>query len=301
MRAPANGAVPAPPTLAGRIAARKGDGWILLSAASFSTIPIFGAYGQAAGVKTLPMLAWRFLLAIAALWIFLALARRLTRLPAWRVAGFLGMGLLYVVMTSLYFGALRFTAVSTLTLLFYTYPAFVTLLAAIFLREPLTRIKGVALLLALSGCLIVLRPRDLGDWRGALLALGASALYSGYMIVGTRLTRGVDPFLTTAWVMSATAAGFTAAAMARGEMGQLHGATAWWIVLGLALLATVVADGSFFAGLPLTGASRAAILSTVEPLCTLLLSALLLDEVIPAVRFLGGGLILGSVILIHRE
>jgi drug/metabolite transporter (DMT)-like permease len=101
--------------------------------------------------------------------------------------------------------------------------------------------------------------------------------------------------------MSATAAGFTAAAMARGEMGQLRGTTAWGIVLGLALLATVIADGSFFAGLPLTGASRAAILSTVEPLCTLLLSALLLDEVIPAVRFLGGALILGSVILIHRE
>jgi drug/metabolite transporter (DMT)-like permease len=301
MSAPTTGTAPAPATLGERIAARKGDGWILLSAACFSTIPIFATYGHAAGVKTLPMLAWRFLLAIAALWIFLALTRRLTPLPAGRVIGFLGMGLLYVVMTSLYFEALRFTAVSTLTLLFYTYPAFVTLLAAIFLREPLTRIKVMALLLALSGCLIVLRPREVGDWRGALLALTASFLYSGYMLVGTRLSRGVDPFLTTAWVMSATAAAFVAAAMARGEMGEVRGGAAWWVILGLALVATVLADGSFFAGLPHTGASRAAILSTVEPLCTLILSALLLGEVIPPVRFLGGALILGSVILIHRE
>jgi len=299
MSAPATGTVPVSST--GKIAVRKGDGWILLSAACFSTIPIFGAYAHAAGVKTFPMLAWRFLLAIAALWIFLALTRRLTPLPAGRVIGFLGMGLLYVVMTTLYFEALRFTAVSTLTLLFYTYPAFVTLLAAIFLREPLTRIKVLALLLALSGCLIVLQPRDLGDWRGALLALAASVLYSGYMLVGTPLTRGVDPFLTAAWVMSATAAGFVAAALVRGEMGEVRGGTAWGIVLGLALLATVLAEGSFFAGLSLTGASRAAILSTVEPLCTLLLSALLLGEVIPPVRFLGGALVLGSVILIHRE
>jgi drug/metabolite transporter (DMT)-like permease len=89
--------------------------------------------------------------------------------------------------------------------------------------------------------------------------------------------------------------------MARGEMGEVRGGAAWWVILGLALVATVLADGSFFAGLPHTGASRAAILSTVEPLCTLILSALLLGEVIPPVRFLGGALILGSVILIHRE
>jgi len=205
------------------------------------------------------------------------------------------------VMTVLYFQALSFTAISTLTLLFYTYPAFVTLLATVFLKEPLTRIKLMALLLALSGCLIVLRPREVGDWRGALLALTASVLYSAYMLAGTRLTRGVDPFLTTAWIMSATAAAFVAAALLRGEMGSVRGGEAWGVILGLALVATVMADGSFFAGLPLAGASRAAILSTVEPLCTLLLSALLLGEAIPPVRFLGGVLIVGSVILIHRE
>ena len=284
-----------------KIAARRGDGWILLSAACFSTIPIFATYGYAAGVKTLPMMAWRFLLAIAALWIFLAFSRRLRALPARTVLGFLGLGLLYVVMTVLYFEALRFTAISTLTLLFYTYPAFVALLAAIFLREPLTRIKLAALFLALSGCLIVLRPREMGDWRGAALALIASLLYSGYMLVGTRLTRGVDPFLTTAWIMSATATAFLAAALLRGEMGSVRGGGAWGAILGLALVATVMADGSFFAGLSLAGASRAAILSTIEPLCTLLLSALLLGEAIPPVRLLGGALIVGSVILIHRE
>ena len=285
----------------GRTETRRGDGWILLSAVCFSTIPIFASYGYLAGVRTLPMLAWRFLLAIAALWVFLVLSGRLTRLPVSRVAGFLGMGLLYVVMTALYFRALRYSAISTLTLLFYTYPAFVTVLAALVLKERVTRIKAAALLMALAGCLIVLSPREVGDWRGALLALASSVLYSGYMLVGTRLTRGVDPFLTTAWVMTATAMAFVGAALFRGEMGSVRGGGAWGSILALALVATVMADGSFFAGLPLTGASRAAILSTVEPLFTIFLSAVLLGESISPVSFLGGALILGSVILIHRE
>jgi drug/metabolite transporter (DMT)-like permease len=280
---------------------RGGDGWILVSALCFSTIPILATYGYASGLRTLPMLAWRFLLAIAILWIYLAVGGRLTRLSFSKVMGFLGMGGMYVCMTVLYFRALRYSAISTLTLLFYTYPAIVTFLAAAFLRERLTRTKGAALLLSLAGCLIVLRPRETGDWRGAAMALGASVLYSVYMLIGTRLTRGVDPFLTTAWVMSATAAVFLATAFARGEMGSVEGGAAWSSILGLALVATVMADGSFFAGLSLAGASRAAILSTVEPLFTIFLSAVLLGETIPPIRFLGGGLILGSVILIHRE
>jgi drug/metabolite transporter (DMT)-like permease len=284
-----------------RPGSRRGDGWILLSACCFSTIPIFASYGYAAGAKTLPMLAWRFLIAIAVLWLYLVVSGRLARLPASKVLGFLGMGLMYVVMTALYFQALRFSAISTLTLLFYTYPAFVTVLAATFLGERLTRVKGAALLLALAGCLIVLRPHEVGDWRGACLALSASILYSAYMLVGTRLTRGADPFLTTAWIMSATASAFLAMALARGEMGGVGGGAAWASILGLAVVATVMADGSFFAGLPRTGASRAAILSTVEPLFTMFLSAALLGEAIPPVRFLGGALIVGSVILIHRE
>jgi drug/metabolite transporter (DMT)-like permease len=247
------------------------------------------------------MLAWRFLVAIAALWIFLAASGRLTRLSLPRVLGLLGMGLMYVLMTALYFRALRYSAISTLTLLFYTYPAIVTLIAAALLRERLTRLKGGALLLALGGCLIVLGPHESGNWRGTAMALGASVLYSAYMLVGTRLTRGVDPLLTTAWIMSATAGVFTAAALARGEMGGVEGKGAWSCILGLAVIATVMADGSFFAGLSLAGASRAAILSTVEPLFTIFLSSALLRESIPPVRFLGGGLILGSVILIHRE
>ncbi len=294
----ADGVVPR--TAAGS-AARKGDGWVLLSACCFSTIPIFATFGFASGLGMTPMLAWRFLLAIAALWLFLGLRGRLTRLPVGRVLGFLVMGLVYVVMTLLYFKALRFSPVSTLTLLFYTYPAFVTILAAILLKERVTRNKTMALVLALGGCLIVLSPREMGDWRGALMALGASALYSGYMLAGTRLTRGVDPFLTTAWVMSGTAAAFVATALLRGEMGSVRGAPAWGAILGLAWVATVMADGSFFAGLSLAGASRTAILSTVEPPFTLFLSVMLLGETIPPLRFLGGALILASVILIHRE
>ena len=84
-------------------------------------------------------------------------------------------------------------------------------------------------------------------------------------------------------------------------MAPPRGPGAWGSLAGLAVVSTVVAEVAFFAGLPRTGASRAAILSTVEPLFTLFLSALFLGEAIPAIRYVGGGVIVGSVLLLHRE
>jgi len=288
-------------TAALRKEARRGDWMVLLSAVFFSTMPIFGSLAYAAGMGIVPLLAWRFLLAVALLLGISLVSGRLRPLPRRQVAGFLGMGVCYVVMSFVYFHALKLSPISTLTLLFYTYPAIVTLLASGFLREAISRRKGTALALALGGCLLVLRPSELGDWRGAALALSASVLYSGFLLVGTGLTRNTDPILATTWILSVSALGYAGAALYQGSMAPPRSVAAWVPILGIAVVATALSDASFFWGLPRTGASRAAILSTLEPVCTLALSAIFMQENIPPVRFVGGALILLSVLLIHWE
>jgi drug/metabolite transporter (DMT)-like permease len=280
---------------------RHGDWMVLLSAVFFSTMPIFGSLAYAAGMEVVPLLAWRFLLAVALLLGVSLLTGRLKPLRPGQAAGFLGMGACYLIMSFVYFHALKLSPISILTLLFYTYPAIVTLLAAVFLRETISRRKGTALALALGGCLLVLRPSELGDWRGAALALSASAMYSGFLLVGTRLTRETDPILATTWILSISALAYVGAALYQGAMAPPRTLAAWGPILGIAVVATAFSDVSFFSGLSLTGASRAAILSTLEPVCTLALSALFLQEAIPPVRFLGGALILVSVLLIHWD
>jgi drug/metabolite transporter (DMT)-like permease len=74
---------------------------------------------------------------------------------------------------------------------------------------------------------------------------------------------------------------------------------AWGALLGLALVSTVLPILTFYAGMQRLGAAQAAILSTAEPILTLILAALLLDERLSATQILGGGLILGSVLLLQ--
>ena len=280
---------------------RRGDWLVILSALFFSTMPVFGALAYSAGMGLLSLLAWRFLLASIIVWSLLAATGRVRRLPPGRVWGFLGMGAAHLVMAGLYFQALKTAPVSTLTLLFYTYPAVTALLAATLLGERLTGIRIAALILALAGVAVVMRPSELGQGTGLVLALAASLMYAGFIVVGTRLMKGVDTMLATAWILSVCAGAFGCAAVVRGEMTPPASPAGWGILLGITAISTVLADVCFFYGLPRTGASRAAILSTLEPVCTLLLSVLLLGESIPPGRYLGGVLILGSVILTHRE
>jgi len=58
---------------------------------------------------------------------------------------------------------------------------------------------------------------------------------------------------------------------------------------------------TFLAGLKLIGLTDASMLSTLEPVVTVLLAALLFGEILRPVTLLGGGLILAAVLLLTRS
>ena len=74
-------------------------------------------------------------------------------------------------------------------------------------------------------------------------------------------------------------------------------ASAWPGVIGVALVATAFAVQAFYAGARRVGAARSALISTVEPIYTIALAAVLLGESLAPVQLVGGALILGGVLL----
>jgi drug/metabolite transporter (DMT)-like permease len=77
-------------------------------------------------------------------------------------------------------------------------------------------------------------------------------------------------------------------------------ATGWGVVLGTVLVATIIAVTAFLAGLQRIGPTDASMLSTLEPVVTVLLAALLFAERLAPITLLGGGLILAAVLLLTR-
>ncbi len=72
---------------------------------------------------------------------------------------------------------------------------------------------------------------------------------------------------------------------------------AWPGILGVAVVAGFLAVQGFYAGAQRVGAAQASLISTVEPLWTILAASLLLGERLAPIQWVGGTLILAGVLL----
>jgi drug/metabolite transporter (DMT)-like permease len=205
----------------------------------------------------------------------------------------------YVGQSFSYLSAIKYASAGLVALLLYLYPMFVFILSVIVLREKVTWLKIIALLLALIGTALTVDPAG-GELTGILLAISAAAIYSVYIIVGTNVMKHVSA------VQSSTVI-FASAGSVYGILTAINGAhfptsnSGWFAMIGIVLIATVIPVVTFLAGLERIGPTNAAMLSTLEPVVTVLLAAWLFRERLNTISLLGGGLILVAVILLTRD
>ncbi|AEV84106.1 transporter [Actinoplanes sp. SE50] len=280
---------------------------VLLSAACFGAMAIFGKWAYDVGVTPGTLLLVRFTLAALLLAMVLAAGPALRRMPPGGGRGravltALGLGAVgYAAQASLYFAALERMDASLLALILYTYPVLVTIGAVLLGRDRLTRGRAVALAAASGGTLLVLGGAGGTGFRpvGAVLAFGAAVTYTGYILVADTVVRRLPPVVLSALVMAGAAVTLGVRALLTGGV-HFGFPAAGWLWLGcIAVVSTVVAMLAFFAGLRRTGPSAAAILSTFEPVVTGALAALTLGERLTPVQVAGGVLVLASVVILQ--
>jgi drug/metabolite transporter (DMT)-like permease len=186
------------------------------------------------------------------------------------------------------------------SVLLYTYPVIVTVLSRPIYGVPLTRRRLMALALALAGAFMVASPSGGLRLEGVLLGLLSAVFYSAYILTGKRVLEDVDPWLATAVISISAGVAYLAFGVASRSYAPPLNVTAWLAVLGLAIISTVVGAGAFLAGLRLTDPGRASLISTLEPVSTTILAALIFGELLGPGQLAGGALVLVSVLAIAR-
>ena len=268
---------------------------ISISAASFGTLAIIGRFAYADGMDVTTLLFLRF--TIAAILMFAWMALRREPLPRGRVllqlAGMGGLG--YVGQSFCYMSAIQYASTGLVALLLYLYPVFVTVLTVIVQKKKITSRTILALVLATGGAALTANPEG-GQLPGILLAVSAALIYAVYIIVGTDVMKQVSSVQSSAVI-------FASAAVVFGLMTLIRGAhwpatqTGWLAVSGIALVATMLPVATFLAGLKIVGATDASLLSTLEPVVTVILAAVVLSEPILPSMLIGGALILAAVVI----
>lgn len=274
---------------------------IVASAAGFATLGILIKFAFAAGASITTIMAVRFLLAALCLVIVLRWRGVPLRLGRRGVVELTLMGAVgYGGMSMLFANGIHYLPASLAGLLLYTYPALVSLLSFLLGDERFTGRKGLALVLCLVGMVLVLNASFSGArLAGVLSILGAAGIYSCYIVIGNRLLKRLDPLVTSVYVCGTAGLAALLFGLATGSLTLLVPPAGWLAMLGIAIFPTMVGVIGFFAGLRLVGGTNAAIISTLEPLITIILSALLLGETITPLQGLGGAILLTGVIVLQ--
>lgn len=278
----------------------KGLIFIIISAISFGAMPIFARIAYDAKADPITVLFLRF--GIAALVMLAILFATRTPLPR----GLLLLELIllgavaYVGESLAYFTALTMASPGVVALLLYIYPALVTTLSAIFLKEHLTTLKIVALFLAMSGTALTIQITSGGSIVGIWLGIAAAVDYAIYILLGSRIVKRSGAIGSTAVIIASTAGVYAIIAPIHGFSFPAS-AQGWLAILAIALVSTVLAFVTFFAGLKRIGPTTASTLSTFEPIVAVALAAIVLGETITPVQALGGVLILAAVVILARN
>jgi len=274
---------------------------IVISALSFGSISVLTLLITGTGVPLLTAMAWRYVLGVILL-AGIAQFRQLGSIPGPVIIQLLligGIGQALITYVSLH--ALEYISVGPLAFLFYTYPAWVALLAAVRRTERLTLIRVIALSIALLGVTVMVGAPTAEKLNpiGVGLALASALLYSVYLPALEHAQADVPVLLATFLLVAGAAVSFILAALFTGNLYLPDGAPVWANIFLLALVSTVIAFSTLIRGLAVLGPVRTAIIATVEPFFTAILGVLVLHDQLTLTTLAGGTLIATAVLLIQ--
>lgn len=273
---------------------------IALSAASFGAMPIFAHFAYAAGATPLTVLFFRYTIAAICLCAYLIIGR--IPLPNFRTIRILAMigGIGFVLQSLSFFTALTVASPGLVVLLLYLYPTFVVAISIGILHQPSSSVKLAALGIALFGTVLTIGPIGKAQLLGVILGLFSAGIYTIYVLIGEHVVQQASPITASTIMITAAALVYGIIVSAKG-VTLPAGAVGWSAIVALALISTVLAIGALFGGIKLLGASTASMFSTLEPVVTIILSLLILQEPITLMQLVGGGLILAASILLATE
>ncbi len=277
---------------------KKSVGIILvaLSAVCYGFMPIFAKIAYAAGTSTYTLLFLRFLL--ASIFMFAIMFMKKIPMPSAKDAAiFMALGAIgYVGQSYCYFVALNYASSSTVSLLFYTNPAMILIGSAIAFKETITTKKLISLCLALAGAFAIIGGEFDADMKGILLSIGAALFYSVYILISSRVVKPGMGTQSSAFIMLGTCMVYAIVTVFAGfePPTQTNGAIA---VVLIALVSTVGAFWTFFAGMEKTGPTVASLVSTLEPVITVVASVIILSEAVTMNLIIGGSLVVSSLIV----
>jgi drug/metabolite transporter (DMT)-like permease len=289
---------PAPPVAAGVAIAA-----LLVGATCIALSPIFVRLSEAGPTATA---FWRVALAVPALWLVYAIARRgrgeAASLAHWPLL--LAAGVAFAGDLAFWHSSIRYTSVANSTLLANLASIFVTLAAWLLWRQRPSRVFLAGLAAALAGVAMLVstslafsRTGLLGDALGMITAM----FYAWYLLAVKGLRdRGAGTLHLMAVTTTITALILLPVALVSGERMLPETAAGWWTLAGLALVSHAGGQGLIAYALAHLPAGFSSVSLLFQPVMAAVFAWVLLAEPLVALQIAGGVVVLVGIWLARR-
>jgi drug/metabolite transporter (DMT)-like permease len=205
------------------------------------------------------------------------------------------LGVVSLLNTFTYYYAFKHTTIANAVLTHYTAPVIVAFLAPLFLKEKITKRITIVIIIASIGLWIMLNGFSFeeGQMAGIMAGLFSGLAYAIIVIFLRMYSQRFNPLILAFFSNASIAVMLTPFIR---EI-PLH---ALWSYFFMGIVHSTIAPILYFKGLQLVAANKAAVLGYLEPVCAIIFSIFLLNELPGLNSIIGGVLIVFSGYLTLR-
>lgn len=309
----------------------KGTVFVVISAVIFGFMPIAAKYLYAAGCNSASLTVYRYSLSLPLL-LFLAVReqsgggskgkrpevkggqehgetflreakllplKRAMHINTVQLKQFIVLSAGFCMTPLLLFASYNYISAGSATTIHFSYPVFVILASIFIFREKVSAMKKVGVAFCLTGLVLFYEPGQTAGTLGILLALASGVTYTFYMMFYDRsILKYMKPFKTNFYLSLFSAVLVFVFSLVTGSFVVLTTPGAWAMAAGFSFMLCVVACVLFQLGISLIGAQKSAVLSTFEPITSVILGVILFQEKVGVKTAVGVIFILAAVLCI---
>ena len=208
----------------------------------------------------------------------------------------------------MFFKGLKIIEASRASLIIATCPVFITIFSAVFLKEKINLIKGLGIIISVSGAIIVISKGNIEQLFRTGLGLGELYIFccvlcwAAYSLIGKSVMRNLSPLAAVSYSAIVGAVALFVPACFEGILQNFsHQSLLDWSCIGyLCVFGTVIGFVWYYQGVQRLGPTKAGLFINFVPVFAILCAFLILLEPITVSLVVGTVLVISGVYLTNR-